>query len=194
MSATAQALIAQYAAQYGVPLQISQGVARRESGMNLNAPDGAAGEIGMYQLEPSTAAQLGVDPRDPAQNAQGGNMYLAQLYAEFQDWATAVAAYNWGPGNVSRAIAALGPNWLSEAPSSTQSYVFSVTGVTAAQEASIYGTVPETGLVPAPPVDDSIDVSDNADLESLAMPAFNPLIAAGVLLGGAAVLSLARRI
>jgi soluble lytic murein transglycosylase-like protein len=112
-------------------------VAQVESGMNPNAvsPKGA---IGVMQLMPATAAQLGVDPWDPQQNIQGGVTYLRQLLARFGDPTAALAAYNWGPENVSSAIAQNGsdfsftgpqgtiPAWLASAPFETRNYVTTI--------------------------------------------------------------------
>jgi soluble lytic murein transglycosylase-like protein len=61
--------------------------------------------LGIMQLLPSTAAQLGVDPNDAAQNVAGGTTYLQQLYGKYGNWFDTLAAYNWGPGNVDRALA-----------------------------------------------------------------------------------------
>src|SRR5579862_2620680 len=86
----------------GVPPDLAVQVATQESGLNPDAL-GSKGELGLFQLMPSTAAQLGVaDPLDPIQNAQGGVAYLAELFNQFGDWATALTAYNWGPGNVAK--------------------------------------------------------------------------------------------
>jgi soluble lytic murein transglycosylase-like protein len=49
---------------------------------------------------PGTAANLGVDPHDPAQNLEGGARYLRQMYDKFGSWRLALAAYNAGPGAV----------------------------------------------------------------------------------------------
>jgi len=47
---------------------------------------------------PATATSLGVDPADPAQNAQGGAAYLRQMLDAFDgDITLALAAYNAGP-------------------------------------------------------------------------------------------------
>jgi soluble lytic murein transglycosylase-like protein len=59
--------------------------------------------MGMMQLMPGTARELGVDPSDPAQNAQGGATYLRQMLAMFDnDLELALAAYNAGPSAVVR--------------------------------------------------------------------------------------------
>ncbi len=59
------------------------------------------GAIGMMQLMPATADDLGVAPRDPAQNARGGAAYLRQMLAMFDNNVElAVAAYNAGPNAV----------------------------------------------------------------------------------------------
>jgi soluble lytic murein transglycosylase-like protein len=59
------------------------------------------GAIGMMQLMPGTAGQLGVDASDPAQNARGGAAYLRQMLAMFDNNVElAVAAYNAGPSAV----------------------------------------------------------------------------------------------
>lgn len=89
---------------------IAAAVARAESGnrqtdANGNTIIGKAGEVGVMQLMPSTAAQLGVDPYDEAQNRAGGATYLQQLYDKYGNWHDALAAYNWGPGHVDRALA-----------------------------------------------------------------------------------------
>ncbi|OYX48808.1 MAG: hypothetical protein B7Y90_09170 [Alphaproteobacteria bacterium 32-64-14] len=61
------------------------------------------GALGMMQLMPTTASDLGVDPSDPAQNAQGGATYLRQMLAMFDDnLELALAAYNAGPSAVIR--------------------------------------------------------------------------------------------
>ena len=83
----------------GVDPGIALAVAQQESGFNQGAI-GSSGEIGIFQLMPATAAGLGVNPADPMQNIQGGIAYLQQLYSKFGDWNDALAAYNWGLGNV----------------------------------------------------------------------------------------------
>ncbi|KAK0351720.1 hypothetical protein LTR94_023836 [Friedmanniomyces endolithicus] len=60
-----------------------------------------AGAVGLTQLMPGTAADLGVTDRmDPVQNLMGGADYLAQQLLRFSDLRLALAAYNSGPGRV----------------------------------------------------------------------------------------------
>ncbi|MCF6446050.1 lytic transglycosylase domain-containing protein [Nereida sp. MMG025] len=59
-----------------------------------------AGAIGLGQLMPATARDLGVDPRDPLQNLDGSAHYLAMILETFGDPHLALAAYNAGPDAV----------------------------------------------------------------------------------------------
>lgn len=66
----------------------------------------SAGALGLMQLMPSTARGLGIDPNNAYDNLRGGTAYLKQLFAKYGNWNDALAAYNWGPGNVDRALIA----------------------------------------------------------------------------------------
>ena len=97
-------LIYQESIAKGVPPAIALGVAQQESGIAQWTPSGnlvtgSAGEIGVFQLMPSTAAGLGVDPADVNDNVSGGVSLLAQLYQKYGNWPQALSAYNSGSPN-----------------------------------------------------------------------------------------------
>ncbi len=94
-------LITAAANKYAVPPSLALAVATRESGLNQSAV-GTSGELGVFQLMPGTARDLGVDPGNLEQNIDGGVRYLSQLYQKLGDWRLALEAYNGGIGNVQR--------------------------------------------------------------------------------------------
>jgi len=80
--------------------RLLEAIAYVESRFNTKAisPKGA---VGMMQLMPGTAAELGVDPHDPEENARGGADYLRKMVTMFgNNVELAVAAYNAGPAAV----------------------------------------------------------------------------------------------
>jgi len=94
-----QSRVSYWATQYGVPPAIALAVAQQESGFNQSAR-GRAGEVGVMQLMPATAAGLQVNPYDLDQNISGGVQLLADNYNRFGDWSLALSAYNGGPSRV----------------------------------------------------------------------------------------------
>ena len=76
-------LIEQYSTQLAVPADLVRGVVQVESGFNPSARS-SAGAMGLMQLMPETAAELGVtNPYDPSENLRGGITYLNQLLEQY---------------------------------------------------------------------------------------------------------------
>lgn len=109
-----------------------------ESRFNPKAvsPVGAAG---LMQLMPATAMDLGLTEEqrfDPDKNVEAGSRYLKQLEDQFGDKKIALAAYNWGMGNVSKAVKKLEAEgepvtWeniksVAKVPGETREYVTNV--------------------------------------------------------------------
>ena len=107
-------------------------LAEVESGFDARVQS-PAGALGMFQLMPTTAKDLGLslwpfDQRKQAElSARAAARYLRQLHEKFGDWRLAVAAYNAGPGAVDRLLkrqqAASYAEIATRLPAETQMYV-----------------------------------------------------------------------
>ncbi|HET7097506.1 MAG TPA: transglycosylase SLT domain-containing protein [Casimicrobiaceae bacterium] len=82
-----------------------------ESAYNPNAMS-VARASGMWQFTPSTGTHYGLKQnwwfdsrRDVIAATEGALNYLQKLYGDFNDWQLALAAYNWGEGNVAKSVA-----------------------------------------------------------------------------------------
>lgn len=62
------------------------------------------GAMGIAQFMPATAREMGIDPLNPDQAIPAAARYLRQQYVRFGNWRLALVAYNWGPGNVAKAL------------------------------------------------------------------------------------------
>jgi hypothetical protein len=89
------------------------------------SPKGAKGPM---QVMPGTSKDpgYGIRPSNgtPADDVRVGNQYFAAMLGKYKgDPEKALAAYNWGPGNLDKAIKKHGDDWYYHAPSETQNYV-----------------------------------------------------------------------
>ena len=100
---TLRATIDRHSRGVGLPARLVQAVMQAESGYNPRALS-RVGAMGLMQLMPETARELGVrDPWDPDQNVRGGARYLRQMIDRFGgDLQHGLAAYNAGPTAVDR--------------------------------------------------------------------------------------------
>lgn len=89
------------ASRYGIPSSLLMSVVHTESRFNQGAVS-PTGAIGLMQLMPGTARDLGVDPTDSMQNLEGGARYLKQQLDRFGSVPLALAAYNAGPNAVKK--------------------------------------------------------------------------------------------
>ena len=118
--------------KYNVPLELKY-IPVIESALNPRAKS-RVGATGLWQFMFNTAKDLDlkvnsyVDERmDPIKSSEAAAKYLSELYARFNDWNLAIAAYNYGPGNIRRAIKASGYsnfwNLRGYLPKETANYV-----------------------------------------------------------------------
>jgi len=97
------AKIHELAARFDLSPSLLEALVWQESRWRENAVS-PVGAQGLAQLMPGTARYLGVDPRDPFANLEGGARYLREQLDRFGgDLEKALAAYNAGPGRVERA-------------------------------------------------------------------------------------------
>lgn len=97
-----QDAIARAAAAHGLDEKLLHAVVLTESAYRPDARS-PAGAVGLTQLMPETALELGVTDRsDPIENLRGGADYLARQILRFGDLRLALAAYNAGPSRVAR--------------------------------------------------------------------------------------------
>lgn len=108
--------------KYQIPRGLLARVAYQESRFRDDIISGATKSsvraIGIMQLMPQYFPHAG---ENAASDIDEAGRFLANLHARFGDWQLALAAYNWGPGNVHRCLENGGG--LSELPEETRNYV-----------------------------------------------------------------------
>lgn len=100
-----------------------------------------AGAFGIMQVKPATGKEAATkagfawEPdkfyKDPAYNTKVGRAYLIQMLDKYGDTEKALAAYNWGPTNLSKALASAqesGRDWKSYLPGETSAYLGKILG------------------------------------------------------------------
>ena len=96
-----KAIIVKHSIELGIDPALGLSIAKTESNFrhNTRSPYGA---VGVFQLLPSTARTMGLNPYYLSDNIRGGLMYYKMMYKMFGSTELALAAYNAGPVAVSR--------------------------------------------------------------------------------------------
>ena len=102
--------------EYNMPNGILQNIAYHESRYNPNAVS-HAGAIGIMQIHPRWHKT--VNAYDPYASIKYGAKYLQTLYNRFGDWKLALAAWNWGQGNLAK-------HTIRKAPLETRNFIRNV--------------------------------------------------------------------
>ena len=110
----------------GIYWQLAKAIGWSESDLDPNVPDGQAGEIGIMQVKPDTAAYFGVSTgelRDPDKNIYAGSGHLIDMINRYHgELKKAICAYNAGGGYLDNLIAGYEKDWFDFLYPITKSY------------------------------------------------------------------------
>ena len=127
--ANADSRLSAVSQRYGIPQHMLYAVWAQESRKGNMKKASAAGAKGHFQFRPGTAKAYGISGRewDFDASSDAAARYFQWLLKHYNgDHSKALAAYNWGNGNLDKAIKQYGNAWLSHAPKETQGYVNSI--------------------------------------------------------------------
>lgn len=110
---------------YKLPSGSLTAIYGNESSFGKNSRMSSAGALGPFQLMPATASRYGVTDRNSfQQESTAAAKYLRDLTEMFHgDLRKALAAYNWGEGNLKKDIRTHGAAWENFAPAETRKYI-----------------------------------------------------------------------
>ena len=89
------------ALELGIDPALALSIAQVESNFKMEARS-HCGAVGVFQLMPTTAKKIGINPYSLVENIKGGLKYYLMMYKMFGSVELALAAYNAGPGNVKK--------------------------------------------------------------------------------------------
>jgi Transglycosylase SLT domain len=113
--------------QWGLQPGLLRAVEKTES--NNRDVVSSAGAKGFFQFMDPTARQYGVDVHDEQSSAKGMAHYFADLLKEFGgDLPKAIAAENWGQGNLEKDIKQYGNDWRNHLPAETANHINRIMG------------------------------------------------------------------
>jgi soluble lytic murein transglycosylase-like protein len=128
--------------KYGIPDGLLSRMAYQESRFRPEIIDGRvrspAGATGIMQLMPVHFKN--VNPVDPHAAIMYAGSIMKGWKRQFGSWDKALAAYNWGPGNLAKWLAQSGENWLQGMNRETYNYVTQIATDTGIYPAGIGGS------------------------------------------------------
>ena len=178
-------IIEQELEKAGLPLELKF-MAVVESALQPTAVS-PAGAVGLWQFMLTTGRHYGLEissmvdeRRDPVASTRAACAYLKDLYDIYGDWTLALASYNFGPGNVNKALKRAGGTastyWdiYPYLPKATRDYIPAFVGLTYA-----YHYYKDHHVKPNPPTlpiaTDTVTISRNLHLQQVATTLEIPL-------------------